>query len=115
MTPLSGRTLAWVAAGLAVLTAAAVIALWWAGTRGLSGAQLVTARFDALKIGLSVGVGSGGVFALYLAWRRQHSTEIGLQQKEHDQAQVDRAHRLEEQQQDRHQELANLTHALQER
>jgi hypothetical protein len=44
--------------------------LWWPATRGLTGAELVKTRFDALKIGLSVGVGSGGVIALYLAWRR---------------------------------------------
>ncbi|MGK4593185.1 pentapeptide repeat-containing protein [Amycolatopsis sp. w19] len=34
------------------------------------------ARLDALKIGLSSG--SGGVVALCLAWRRQHSTEADL-------------------------------------
>jgi hypothetical protein len=42
----------------------------------------VTARLDALKIGLSIGVGSGGVVALYLAWRRQHSTEADLDNRE---------------------------------
>ncbi len=40
----------------------------------LPGADLVKARPDAL----SIGVGSGGVVALYLAWRRQHSTEADL-------------------------------------
>jgi uncharacterized protein YjbI with pentapeptide repeats len=59
-----------------------VTALWWAGTRGLTGAELVTARFDALKVGLSIGVGSGGLFALYLAWRRQRSTEADLDNRE---------------------------------
>jgi hypothetical protein len=47
-----------------------------------NGAELVTARLDALKIGLSIGVGSGGVIALYLAWRRQHSTEADLDNRE---------------------------------
>jgi uncharacterized protein YjbI with pentapeptide repeats len=63
---------------IAVLTAAVVVVLWWAATRGLNGAELVTARLDALKIGLSIGVGSGGVVALYLSWRRQDSTERTL-------------------------------------
>jgi hypothetical protein len=44
----------------------------------VNGPDLVTARLDALKIGLSIGVGSGGVVALYLSWRRQDSTERTL-------------------------------------
>lgn len=40
-----------VAAAVVVLTAAAVAALWWPGTRGLTGHELVAARFDALRIG----------------------------------------------------------------
>lgn len=78
MSPLTGTMLAWIAVGIVLLTAAVVTALWWAGTKGLTDGQLVTARFDALKIGLSVGIGSGGVLALYLAWRRQCSTEDTL-------------------------------------
>lgn len=67
------RTAMWTAvAVITVLTAVAMIALWWPATAGLTGADLVKARLDALKIGLSIGVGSGGVVALYLAWRRQH-------------------------------------------
>ncbi|RZS34053.1 hypothetical protein EV193_110203 [Herbihabitans rhizosphaerae] len=68
--------------GVALLSAIVIVVLWWAGTSGLSGQALVTARFDALKIGLSIAVGGGGVIALYLAWRRQHSTEIGLRLQE---------------------------------
>ncbi|WP_372659874.1 hypothetical protein [Amycolatopsis kentuckyensis] len=41
----------------------------------LTGAAHVTVRLDGLKIGLSIGVGSGGGVALYLSWRRQGSTE----------------------------------------
>ncbi|MET9258893.1 pentapeptide repeat-containing protein [Amycolatopsis sp. NPDC004079] len=67
---------------IAVLTTAAVVLLWWPATAGLNGADLVRARLDALKIGLSIGVGSGGVIALYLAWRRQHSTEADLDTRE---------------------------------
>ncbi|WP_143531936.1 hypothetical protein [Saccharothrix sp. ALI-22-I] len=89
--------IATVAALIATATIGLVVVLWWAGTAGLSGAALVTARFDALRTGLSIGVGGGGVFALYLAWRRQHATEIGLVQKERDQADVARAYKLQRQ------------------
>ena len=95
MAPLSKKVIAWVAAGIVTATAALVVVLWWAGTSGLTGDELVTARFDALRIGLSVGLGGGGLFALYLAWRRQRSTEIGLAQKQLDQADVARAYELQ--------------------
>lgn len=67
-----------VAIAITLLTVSAVIVLWWSATAGLTGAALVTARLDALKIGLSIGVGSGVVVALYLAWRRQRSTEAAV-------------------------------------
>lgn len=67
---------------LTALVGGVVVALWWAGTRGLKGAELVSARLDALKVGLSVGVAAGGLFALYLAWRRQRSTEADLDNRE---------------------------------
>jgi uncharacterized protein YjbI with pentapeptide repeats len=79
---LSPKTMWLTAAAIAVLTAGAVVVLWWPATRGLNGADLVSARLDALKVGLSVAVGSGGVVALYLAWRRQHSTEADLDNRE---------------------------------
>ncbi|WP_447002389.1 pentapeptide repeat-containing protein [Saccharothrix isguenensis] len=87
--------IATVAALIATATIGLVVVLWWAGTAGLSGAELVNARFNALRTGLSIGVGGGGIFALYLAWRRQHATEIGLVQKERDQADVARAYELQ--------------------
>ncbi|MCC8246695.1 pentapeptide repeat-containing protein [Saccharothrix luteola] len=83
------------AALIATATIGLVVVLWWAATAGLSGAELVNARFNALRTGLSIGVGGGGIFALYLAWRRQHATEIGLVQKERDQADVARAYELQ--------------------
>lgn len=89
------KKVAWVAAGIGTFTLVLVVALWWWGTAGLTGQVLVTARFDALRTGLGVGAGSGGAFALYLAWRRQHATEVGLVQKEHDQAAVDHAFELQ--------------------
>lgn len=95
LEPMPRRVIATVAALIATVTIALVVVLWWAGTAGLSGAALVTARFDALRTGLSIGIGGGGVFALYLAWRRQHATEIGLVQKERDQADVARAYELQ--------------------
>ncbi len=93
---------------ITILTAGAVIALWWAATKGLNNADLVNARLNALKIGLSVGVGSGGVVALYLAWRRQHSTEADLDNRERALAQQYEvlAHQ---------QNVAATTHAYQER
>ncbi|TDV35321.1 pentapeptide repeat-containing protein [Actinophytocola oryzae] len=78
----SRRKIVGVTAALALLTAASVATLWWVGTRGLDGEQLVAARFDALKIGLSIGAGGGGLFALYLAWLRQRSTEADLDNRE---------------------------------
>ncbi len=79
---LSPKTMWLTAAVIAVLTAAAVVVLWWPATAGLNGADLVSARLDSLKVGLSVAVGSGGVVALYLSWRRQHSTEADLDNRE---------------------------------
>ncbi|WP_170232151.1 pentapeptide repeat-containing protein [Saccharothrix saharensis] len=95
LEPMPRRVIATVAALIATATIGLVVALWWAGTAGLSGAELVNARFNALRTGLSIGVGGGGIFALYLAWRRQHATEIGLVQKERDQADVTRAFELQ--------------------
>ncbi|MGY6658540.1 pentapeptide repeat-containing protein [Amycolatopsis sp. TRM77291] len=85
-----------VAIGVGIATVGTVIGLWWAGTAGLIGPELVTARFDALRTGLSIGLGGGGLFALYLAWRRQNATEVALVQKERDQADVARAYELQQ-------------------
>ncbi|MEU7528538.1 pentapeptide repeat-containing protein [Saccharothrix sp. NPDC042600] len=95
LEPMPRKVIATVAVLIATATIGLVVVLWWAGTAGLSGAELVNARFNALRTGLSIGVGGGGLFALYLAWRRQHATEIGLVQKERDQADVARAYDLQ--------------------
>ncbi|WP_328442784.1 pentapeptide repeat-containing protein [Amycolatopsis sp. NBC_00438] len=78
MPQLSPKAMWLTAAVIAVLTVAAVVVLWWPATAGLTGDKLVSNRLDALKIGLSIGLGSGGVVALYLSWRRQDSTERTL-------------------------------------
>lgn len=108
MAPLTRVVLVRIAVGIATVTVLAIALLWWAGTRGLTGAELATARFDALRTGLSVGLALGGGFALYLAWRRQDSTEIGLRQKLEDQHAVVRAYELQER-------TTARTHELQER
>lgn len=63
-----------------VVTAVATAALW------LAAASADTARaatqLEAIRTGLSIGVGAGGLFALWLATRRQRSTEVGLTQQE---------------------------------
>lgn len=51
----------------------------------------------AIRTAGTVVVGSGGAAALLLAARRQRSTEIALQQKDQDQADVARAYKLQEQ------------------
>lgn len=80
VTPLSGRTVfAVVLAVLLVVMATVVGLLWWLGS---APTESTTVQLDVIKIGLSVGVGGGGVLALYLAWRRQHSTEETLRHQQ---------------------------------
>ncbi|WP_158075662.1 pentapeptide repeat-containing protein [Actinokineospora bangkokensis] len=52
-------------------------------------------QLELVRIGLTVLLGSGGLFGLWLAWRRQRSTEIALVQKQRDQADVARAYDLQ--------------------
>jgi uncharacterized protein YjbI with pentapeptide repeats len=96
VAPLSGKTVFAAAVGTALVVVAAVTALWLTLTAGGADPSRVTARLEVLRIGLSLGLGGGGLFALYLAWRRQRSTEVALLQKERDQADVARAYALQE-------------------
>ncbi|MFJ9782517.1 pentapeptide repeat-containing protein [Amycolatopsis sp. NPDC101161] len=96
VTPLSGRAVLAMAAGTALVVTAAVTALWFSLTTDGSDPSRVTAQLEVLRIGLSLGLGGGGMFALYLAWRRQRSTDLALLQKERDQADVARAYALQE-------------------
>jgi uncharacterized protein YjbI with pentapeptide repeats len=79
---LSRWALAAAVGGILAFTGIAIMTLWWVGGRDLSGRDLVSAHFDAVKIGLSVGIGGGGVVALYLNWRRQRSNEADLDNRE---------------------------------
>jgi len=67
----------WVAVGLVAVATAIWGSTWWllTETHGLHGADLATARMDAIKTGLSVGAGTGGAVALLLALRRQWLSE----------------------------------------
>ncbi|MCE6999252.1 pentapeptide repeat-containing protein [Saccharothrix sp. S26] len=94
--PLSGKAVLTAVVGVVLVVAAAVTALWLTLTPGAADPARVTVRLEVLRIGLSLGLGGGGLFALYLAWRRQRSTEIALLQKERDQADVARAYALQE-------------------
>lgn len=77
-----------VAVTVAALTVGTVLVLSaWLDQLPLAGKERVTAQLDALKVGLSIGVGGGGIFALYLAARRQRSTELQVWQHERDLAQ----------------------------
>ncbi|MDQ7804790.1 pentapeptide repeat-containing protein [Amycolatopsis sp. A133] len=96
VTPLSGRAVLATAVGTALVVAAVVTALWVGLTTDGTDPSRVTARLEVLRIGLSLGLGGGGLFALYLAWRRQRSTDLALLQKERDQADVARAYALQE-------------------
>ncbi|UOX87594.1 pentapeptide repeat-containing protein [Amycolatopsis sp. FBCC-B4732] len=77
--PLPGRTVLLVALLLGLLTGGALVALiWWVNVSG----ALAGPRLDAVRVGVSIAVGGGGVFALFLAWRRQRSTEADHLQRE---------------------------------
>ena len=82
-----------VAFGLVAVVGGLLTVLWLLvdGTSPQAPTQL-----ELVRIALTVLLGTGGLFGLWLAWRRQRSTEIALQQKERDQADVARAYALQE-------------------
>ncbi|WP_215548064.1 pentapeptide repeat-containing protein [Amycolatopsis sp. CA-230715] len=55
-----------------------------------------SAQLDAIKTAGTIVVGTGGAAALWLAARRQRTTEIALNQKHADQQAAERAHALQE-------------------
>jgi hypothetical protein len=79
-----------------VLVTAALVTLLWL-TLAVDPADPARAgtQLEVLRIGTTVALGGGGGIALFLAWRRQRSTEIGLLRKERDQADVARAYELQ--------------------
>jgi uncharacterized protein YjbI with pentapeptide repeats len=83
----AGLALVFIGVGLAVLL------IWAYG----GGGEAERTKLDAIRTAGTIVVGAGGAGALWLAARKQRTTEISLQQKEHDQRQIDRAHALNEQ------------------
>ncbi|WP_285479610.1 pentapeptide repeat-containing protein [Amycolatopsis sp. NBRC 101858] len=65
-----------IAAGLPMMIVVAVAAVWL-----LLGMRVDGDRLDAIRTGGTLGVGLGGVVALWLAVRRQRSTELDVLQK----------------------------------
>lgn len=81
---IAGATLLVLGVGLAVLLMVAY----------RHGTEADRVRLDAIRTAGTIVVGAGGAGALWLAARRQRTTEIALKQKEHDQYQADRTHEL---------------------
>ncbi|MGC7102703.1 hypothetical protein ACPZ19_49235 [Amycolatopsis lurida] len=82
------------AAAIVVALAGASGWLLWQWINGLASLPLdkkATAQLDAVKIAVSVAVGGGGVFALYLAVRRQRTQELELEARHAELAQRERA------------------------
>lgn len=78
---LSARTIVIWAIGLVLLAAASVAVLWiFVG----SGDAKDSVRLDTIRTASSIVLGAGGAAALLLTARRQRSTELDLQHKDHD-------------------------------
>ncbi|MGX7826070.1 pentapeptide repeat-containing protein [Actinokineospora sp. 24-640] len=92
MTSPSARAVAGVLGGVVLLVGGLLTLLWLVVDSGTAQAP---AQLELVRIALTVLLGTGGLFGLWLAWRRQRSTEIALQQKERDQADVARAYDLQ--------------------
>ncbi|UVS78404.1 secreted effector protein PipB2 [Actinokineospora sp. UTMC 2448] len=92
MKPPSTRAVAATVGGVVVVIGG-LLTLLWSLVDG--GSPQAPTQLELVRIGLTVLLGTGGLFGLYLAWRRQRSTEIGLAQKQQDQADVARAYELQ--------------------
>jgi uncharacterized protein YjbI with pentapeptide repeats len=71
-----------VVAGVVLVIAGVVLVVLWRWVDGLALAdaeQRATAHLDVIKTASAIAVGGGGVFALYLAARRQRTQELELQ------------------------------------
>jgi hypothetical protein len=72
---------------LAVVAVASVLLWQWVdGLVFVDADKKSTAHLDVLKLTASIAVGGGGLFALYLAARRQRTQELELAQRERAQA-----------------------------
>ncbi|MEV6825485.1 pentapeptide repeat-containing protein [Amycolatopsis sp. NPDC051102] len=72
-----------VASVVLLVSAAALVLLWtWVDRLGLGTKELATAELDVVKVVSGIAVGGGGLFALYLAARRQRTQELELAQRE---------------------------------
>ncbi|GHH44044.1 pentapeptide repeat-containing protein [Lentzea cavernae] len=84
---LSTRTIVWAAVGLMVVGVG--LAAWLLLAYG-GGTDADKARLEAIKTAGTIVVGTGGAAALWLAARRQQTSEIALRQKDKDQAHQER-------------------------
>jgi hypothetical protein len=90
--PLSRWTVPLVAV-VALFLGVVVLVLLWRWIDGLSfvdSESKVSAHIEALKVASGVVVGGGGLFALYLAGRRQRTQELELEARRMELAQRDR-------------------------
>ncbi|GAA4433080.1 pentapeptide repeat-containing protein [Actinokineospora soli] len=93
MKPPSTGTVAAAVGGVVVAVGGLLTVLWLLID---GGSPQAPTQLELVRVGLTVLLGTGGLFGLWLAWRRQRSTEIALQQKERDQTDVARAYALQE-------------------
>lgn len=70
----------WVAIASALGAVATVLFMWWllGNVATQPDPRVATARLDAIRTALSLALGAGGGLALWLAARRQRSTELQL-------------------------------------
>ncbi|MEU4443619.1 hypothetical protein AB0K14_09075 [Actinosynnema sp. NPDC050801] len=73
---------------LLLVTAGVLVVLWqWVDGLGLADAdKKAAAHLDVVKVVSGIAVGGGGLFALYLAARRQRTQELELAQRDRAQA-----------------------------
>ena len=85
-SPRASRTLSWsvVAVGGALVAAVTWGATGWLLQQAERAKDPAAARVEAVKTGLGIGAGTGGVFALLLAVRRQWHQELNAADSTHD-------------------------------
>ncbi|MCS7484129.1 pentapeptide repeat-containing protein [Umezawaea endophytica] len=78
-TALPQWTVPLVAFGVTAASLLVFIILWrWVNGLRLQGKDLASAQLDVVKVASGIAVGGGGLFALYLAARRQRTQELEL-------------------------------------